>query len=533
MLLRLVVIFLSLFVPFAGSIFPEAPKYLDQGWNLKERAWFYSVDQGSRLAPYDIFFSIEQPNSETLFASHANLLSFGFLFQPGNDGVPIGFARNGRELGLTCAACHTSNIEYKGTTIRVDGGAGQSDMAGFLEALGAALRANLEEGKFNRMAKRLGANDAKSKEALRGRLKKSAEERQVYNTVNRSDLVYGFGRLDAFGRIYNRVLQFAKSSDTVAANAPVSYPYLWDAPHHDYVQWVGSTSNAGLGALARNVGQVVGVFGHVELQSKVPQAGYNSSAQIGELLALENQLKRLTSPLWPEDVFPPIDRTRIATGRKLFEANCVSCHQDIERKNPARKIYAQMYGIDLVGTDPKTAVNIVEAKGATGLLKGKPVHFPVSIERFGETARINYMLRHVVEGILIQNPARLVQSGVTNAGGLSAGRQGKFPVDPKDPLVGLLAYKSRPLNGIWATAPYLHNGSVPTLDDLLLPASKRPTSFKTGSKTFDPVKVGFVSEEGPFTFDTSLPGNKNTGHEYGTNLSAVDRAALLEYLKSL
>ena len=96
-------------------------------------------------------------------------------------------------------------------------------------------------------------------------------------------------------------------------------------------------------------------------------------------------------------------------------------------------------------------------------------------------------------------------------------------------------YRSRPLNGIWATGPYLHNGSVPTLADLLLPASQRPTQFAVANSRFDPVNVGFVSEvsDGAFVLDTSIPGNANSGHEYGVTLSLQDRLALLEYLKSL
>ena len=84
-------------------------------------------------------------------------------------------------------------------------------------------------------------------------------------------------------------------------------------------------------------------------------------------------------------------------------------------------------------------------------------------------------------------------------------------------------YRSKTLKGIWATAPYLHNGSVPTLYDLLLSAEQRPKSFRLGTKEYDPVKLGFVAE-GPrfvtpadaprFTYDTSQTGNWNTGHEW-------------------
>jgi len=101
---------------------------------------------------------------------------------------------------------------------------------------------------------------------------------------------------------------------------------------------------------------------------------------------------------------------------------------------------------------------------------------------------------------------------------------------------GLLAYRARPLNGIWATAPYLHNGSVPSLYELLLAPHARSRMFYMGNWEFDPVHVG-VRSSSPFTgaslFDTRLPGNSNAGHTYGTDLSEEDRLALIEYLKTL
>jgi hypothetical protein len=96
-------------------------------------------------------------------------------------------------------------------------------------------------------------------------------------------------------------------------------------------------------------------------------------------------------------------------------------------------------------------------------------------------------------------------------------------------------YVARPLLGVWATAPYLHNGSVPMLHDLLLPAKERPRSFPLGHHDFDLVKVGYrTTVENPrFSFDTTLLGNANTGHEYGTSLSDAERQALIEYLKTI
>lgn len=108
-------------------------------------------------------------------------------------------------------------------------------------------------------------------------------------------------------------------------------------------------------------------------------------------------------------------------------------------------------------------------------------------------------------------------------------------------------YANMPLDGIWLRAPYLHNGSVPTLRDLLEPRSKRPAKFYRGYDVYDQQRVGFVStvseEAGRpfFLFDTadekgrSLPGNGRDGHEgrqYGTELSDADKAALTEYLKT-
>ena len=97
-------------------------------------------------------------------------------------------------------------------------------------------------------------------------------------------------------------------------------------------------------------------------------------------------------------------------------------------------------------------------------------------------------------------------------------------------------YKTRPLNGIWATAPYLHNGSVPNLDALLQPAANRPKSFSIGVRTYDPINVGYQTEVLGFPrFNVNNPdgtpitGNSNAGHEYGANLSGDQRRQLIEY----
>jgi hypothetical protein len=106
-------------------------------------------------------------------------------------------------------------------------------------------------------------------------------------------------------------------------------------------------------------------------------------------------------------------------------------------------------------------------------------------------------------------------------------------------------YKARPLHGIWATPPFLHNGSVPTLFQLLSPVSERQTQFWVGNFEFNPKQVGFNNERFPggFLFDTEVTGNSNRGHEFrdgcreggviGRALQPEERWALIEYLKVL
>jgi mono/diheme cytochrome c family protein len=102
-------------------------------------------------------------------------------------------------------------------------------------------------------------------------------------------------------------------------------------------------------------------------------------------------------------------------------------------------------------------------------------------------------------------------------------------------------YANMPLDGLWLRAPYLHNGSVPTVRDLLEPSARRPKAFYRGYDVYDPVKLGFktnVAEEGArkyFRLDTEVAGNGNAGHEgrrFGTGLSMDDKESLVEFLKT-
>jgi hypothetical protein len=101
------------------------------------------------------------------------------------------------------------------------------------------------------------------------------------------------------------------------------------------------------------------------------------------------------------------------------------------------------------------------------------------------------------------------------------------------------AYEARVLEGIWAAAPYLHNGSVPTLAELLKPAAERVSSFSIGP-AYDVINIGLAAEQTHFNYTLQTTdcsdrnsGNSRCGHEFGTQLSAEEKKALLEYLKTL
>jgi hypothetical protein len=214
--------------------------------------------------------------------------------------------------------------------------------------------------------------------------------------------------------------------------------------------------------------------------------------------------------------------------------------------------------IKAVGTDPKMVRN-AERVVVSGILEGQLVP-PPPVGSFleKESAAHDVLAVSVVgtlTGALLGPPsqrngvlrtlqadaAKLLPDGKLNAGDVKqmhemvkANLQGLFK-KPATADAGA-AYESRSLHGIWATAPYLHNGSVPSLWELLTPAKDRQTNFMVGSRVFDPKNVGYATDQSPFnasfvTDPQNTNGNGNGGHEYGTTLSENERWAIVEYLK--
>jgi hypothetical protein len=542
---------------------------LDQGWTPAQSEKFWFTSQGSRMMPYPWFLALEvaDPASQTPFTDASNMSRYGFIGVPPSpmnpDGLPIGFTKdlgnaNDSYVGLNCAACHTGSLNIGGKSVIVEGGPALGDFWTFLGESVAALDTALTvPAKFDRFSKKVLSTGNPSPDALaqlRGNMKAKLTDLQLRLAQNTPASPYGNGRVDAFAHILTHVLAQdfnipanAAAPYAPAIKAPVSYPFLWDTPQHDLVQWNGSAPNSRilqLGPLSRNTGEVLGVFGELEVipgtnsifpfLSKPPQ--FKHSVQLTNLITLEDMVKTLWSPAWPKNCLPLADNATLARGEAVYQSNCVGCHRvlkDPERKDENRQITAVLKTLPEVVTDPTMAMNFVAWKAKSGPLEG--TLDLIELQKFGAEAPGYNLLLATVNGIVLK--------GINRPNGVPLKVAG-LEVNLKDELAHFKSaiesartprYKARPLNGIWATAPYLHNGSVPTLWDLLSPTDERPQVFYVGSRDFDAEKVGITTTEGPgtFRFDTSIQGNWRNGHEFGTSLPAQQKKDLLEYLKTL
>ncbi|HEX8200021.1 MAG TPA: hypothetical protein VF590_06005 [Isosphaeraceae bacterium] len=201
---------------------------------------------------------------------------------------------------------------------------------------------------------------------------------------------------------------------------------------------------------------------------------------------IDSYLKSLTPPKYPF----PIDRARAERGEAIFTRTCARCHGT---HGPEGSYPNRIVPLDVIGTDPARAL---------GLSDRLVAHYN------------------------------------------STWFAGDYPVDEE-----MTGYQAPPLDGIWATAPYLHNGSVPTLSNLLK-SPTRPARFRRPPSTdfahYDREHVGWTFElvgeppdpalpvhEARFLYDTSRFGLGNGGHTFGDGLSEDERMDVIEYLKTL
>ncbi len=571
-----------------------------QGWDQTQRLAWYQGTQGSRMMPWSWASALEVADGQQPFFATDNLETFRFVpLAESSRKLPIGFAIDKQDdsrlsytklrwyggqsskdewLGLNCSACHTGKVSYKGESLTIDGAPSLVDFQSFIEGVDAALVATRDDpAKWDRFAAKVlaGHDSPANRDMLKKALGDLITWEQGNARLNKTPLRYGYGRLDAFGHIFNKVAQLAvyqmpppaPRATPNPADAPVSYPFLWTIYREDKLQWNGIVSAERLkigkgyldyGALGRNAGEVIGVFGDVVVKpSSEKLTGFPSSLNITNLDRMETQLRHLEPPKWPAS-FGALDPAKVEAGRALYASKgCIGCHTIEPAGDTIFKVHMIPLQRDANGvvnrnaTDPWMACNAISYTSATGKLQGRPASF-FKGKPLEKTEPLATMLATTVIGTLVDGWKQILTTVVDIFFGVEKPPKvfgAADEVSPEERRAGrldqcfksnspLFAYKARPLDGIWATAPYLHNGSVPTLDDLLRPAADRPKSFNVGTREFDPVKVGYRTDAAApgnsFAFTAEGPGNSNDGHDYNVGkLSDADRAALLEYLKSL
>ena len=568
----------------AISIRAEAQTvYINQGssWTADLRQEFYTQDQGARIMPIAWMRTLSLPDGQAFL--HDSLARYGYLPLPGRQqaDLPVGFTTNGSgadmAVGMTCAACHTRQIDVSGTAYRIDGGPAIVDFQSFLKDLDDAVLAVLDtSASFDAFAKAvLGANASAAEIAVLNK-EVAVWSKRYHTLIDRSlpDPSWAPARLDAVSMIFNRLAgldigapedDYLIPDNIAVADAPARYPFLWNAARQDFTQWPGFAANGNdLLGLSRNLGEVYGVFGEFH---PLPQSGLlfnrdfisHNSANWQGLKALEEWIWDIGAPQWPWE----LDHTLAAQGEIVFnlpteQGGCVECHG--KKKGKFRSIYHTTFATPIldVGTDIREC-QILKRQVQTGVLNGAKI--PLIGTTLGEQAEAFDVLAVSVIGAIVQHSLGSYDDKMLDAAKAAAQTpdraddmetlapftdlRGAFPTGDNAGLLKSMAtdsscaYEARVLDGIWAAAPYLHNGSVPTLAELLKSPDQRIASFTPGP-SYDIESVGMAADQTVFDqviqttgCDDLASGNSRCGHDYGTNLSDADKAALLEYLKSI
>jgi hypothetical protein len=550
------------------SALAAEPILLDQGkdWSHSARKDFYSRDQGSQIMPLQWIAALKQANGQPFMAD--SLDRYGYLANPDSSppGLPVGFTvangKSGQVIGMTCSACHTRQIEVQGKAYRVDGGPAIVDFQSFLSDLDKAVGKVLDD----QAAFTAFAHSVLGPQPTPAQLTQLRQELQAWYTpyhtlISRAlpSEPWGPARLDAVSMIFNRLTgldigpppSYLIPENIQPAVAPVRYPFLWNAPKQDKTQWPGFADNGNnILGLSRNVGEVYGVFAVFHPQKdKWSLLGIdylaNNSANFQGLDALEDLVKQIGPPKWPWT----LDQQLAAQGKAIYarataDGGCADCHgikpgttRFFEQKTWATPVMD-------VGTDTRQ-YSILDFQVQTGVLEG--AHIPLLTEPLKTKDSAFNVLGLAVLGSILQHYAPLLMDAEQDAqkAGLKPlpdhlkDLKGAFHKPPAQADGPSYAYESRVMEGIWAAAPYLHNGSVPSLAELLKPAAQRVAAFKVGP-AYDVINVGLAVEQSKFdytlqTTDCSArdSGNSRCGHEYGTSLPEAEKKALLEYLKSL
>jgi len=435
---------------------------------------------GGLLPPEPIFRVLPQICADKLPGGYAAL---GFLFEDGHD-LPIGVSKRLRlgfhQVGLNCSVCHTG-------TVRDSSQAAPRIIAGM-----PAQQLQLQD--FFRFVLDCTLDSRFTADNLLGRIEEAGIE---LGWLDR--LLY---RYVVIPRTREQTLQLATSLRLIMGDKVTE----WGRGRVDtFNPYKGMQFNWQLDRLP--LSELTGASDFPSLWNQEPRDGMelhwdgnndsvderNLSASLGAgvtpVTVDHPRLKRVRDWIWnlPPPPYPyDVDAAKAAHGQAVYRIYCQECHADHRFKD---------------GVIDGAKVGTVEPLGSVGT-------DPFRLHSYTYTFAANQYTLYP------ESRYRFTHFHKTNG------------------------YANQPLDGIWARAPYLHNGAVPTLRDLLEPPSARPAIFYRGNDVFDPVKVGFVSDVPAANglrfsrFDTALDGNHNGGHLWGVELPAEDKDAVVEYLKT-
>ncbi len=427
---------------------------------------------GGTIPPYLVFKTLPKVCPDKLPGGYASL---GLIFEPGHD-MPIGVSRRWRlgveQVGLNCAACHTGTVRETASSqpmIVLGMPAHDLDLERFFEF---ELSCSLDD--------RLTAANVIQKAKEMGEHVSLMQKVLLYTALIQRLKLETLELQNRIGPLFSGTLPAWGRGRVDTFNPYKAIQFHWDLTHLPPGELIGASDFPSLWNQKPREGMHLHWDGD---NTSVDERNLSASlgAGVTPVTVDHANLQRIHDFIWtlPPPKYPfAIDSARSARGKAIFDRECAGCHSFGGNKTGTVENLAS------VNTDPYrlNSYTYIFAVNQAAL-------YPESQYRFTHFSKTN-------------------------------------------------GYANQPLDAVWARAPYLHNGSVPTLLDLLQDPANRPKEFVRGYDVYNQQKVGFVydtpeARSAGSLYDTSLPGNGNGGHLWGTKLADDQKQDLIEYMKTL